>query len=67
MQSSFVAVVIAVVSFLLSSGFKYAHVRLILIKQCLSDVAFSNTKAKFSQATFLLSPSFSAIWKTMLL
>ena len=51
MQASFVAVVIAVVSFFLASGFMYTPVMLILINQCLLNVAFRMTKALNGQSS----------------
>ena len=50
-KDSFVAVVIAVVSFFLTSGFMYTHVMLILINQCLLNVVFSMTKILNGQSS----------------
>ena len=49
MQPSFVAVVIYIVSFFLTSVSMYTHVTLVLIKQCLLNDVFSMTKATNSQ------------------
>ena len=49
-QVSFVAVVIAVVSFFLTTGFIYTHVMLISINQCLLNLVFSMTKALSGQS-----------------
>ena len=44
-QASFIAVVIVVVSFFLTSVFIYTYVMLVLINGCLLNVIFSMTKA----------------------
>ena len=56
--------------FFLTSGFMYTYVMPILINQCLLNVVFSMAKALNGQSSpskFLFSPTFSAIWKTLLL
>ena len=51
MQASFVAAVIAVVSFFLISGFMYTNVMLILINQCLLNAVLSMTKGLNGQSS----------------
>ena len=50
-QAPFVAVVIAVVSFFLTSGFTYTQIKLILITRCLQNVVFSMAKALNGQSS----------------
>ena len=50
-QAPFVAVVIAVVSFFLTSGFTYTQIKLILITRCLQNIVFSMAKALNGQSS----------------
>ena len=50
-QASFSTVVIAVVSFFLTSDFMYRHIMLVLINRCLLNVVFSLTKALNGQSS----------------
>ena len=69
--SLFIAVVFAVVSFVLTSDFMYRYFMLILISQGLLILICSMTKAlndqnSSKQNSQTLSPPFNATWKTLL-
>ena len=72
MQALFIALVIAVVAFFLTSGFMYRYIMPILINRWLLNLIFSMTKALSRQSSskqnFQLpsSPLFNAIWKALL-
>ena len=64
-QGSFIAAVIAVVSFFLTSGFMYRYIMLILINQRLLNLICSMKKVMNGQNSSKTTP-FNVIWKTLL-